>query len=124
MGLFGKDARADPKEQVREWNRKMRQEMRQLDRQINNITREEQKVVRQIKDAAKKGDPDVCKILAKEVVRSRKSVQKLHMTKAQINSICMHMQHQLATIRMAGSLQKSTEVMKSMQSVVCSNLNL
>ena len=40
------------------------------------------------------------------------------MSKAQINSVIMCMQEQLATMRMAGSLQKSTEVMKSMQSLV------
>ncbi|PAV57624.1 hypothetical protein WR25_24292 [Diploscapter pachys] len=45
-------------------------------------------------------------------------MSKIHMSKAQINSVIMCMQEQLATIRMAGSLQKSTEVMRSMQSLV------
>lgn len=44
MGLFGKDKKADTKEQVRELQRKMRSEMRQLDRQIRGIEREEMKV--------------------------------------------------------------------------------
>uniref|UniRef100_A0A914W1M2 Charged multivesicular body protein 3 n=2 Tax=Plectus sambesii TaxID=2011161 RepID=A0A914W1M2_9BILA len=118
MGLFGQEKKADPKEQVREWNRKLRQEMRQLDRQVNSIQREELKVKKQIKDAAKKGDKDVCRVLAKGIVQSRKAVNKLHTSKAQINSVCMGMQQQLATMRMAGSIQRSTEVMKSMQSLV------
>ena len=42
----------------------------------------------------------------------------MHMSCAQINSIIMHMQHQLSTMRMAGSIQQSTEVMKSMQQLV------
>jgi hypothetical protein len=42
----------------------------------------------------------------------------MHASKAQINSVVMGMQHQLATMRMAGSMQKSTEVMKSMQQLV------
>ncbi len=54
MGLFGKEPKADPKEQVREWSRKLRHEQRSLDRQINGIQREENKAKRQIKDAAKK----------------------------------------------------------------------
>ncbi|CAJ0926805.1 unnamed protein product, partial [Mesorhabditis belari] len=41
VGLFGK--KKDPKEQVRELQRKMRQEMRTLDRQVYSIQREEQK---------------------------------------------------------------------------------
>uniref|UniRef100_A0A0N5ANA4 Charged multivesicular body protein 3 n=1 Tax=Syphacia muris TaxID=451379 RepID=A0A0N5ANA4_9BILA len=118
MGLFGLDKKPDTKEKVREMQRKMRVEMRQLDRQIRNIEREEMKVKKQIKDAAKKGDRDVCVVLAKSVVQARKAVSKLHASKAQINSVIMGMQQQLATMRMAGSLQQSTEVMKAMQNLV------
>jgi charged multivesicular body protein 3 len=126
MGLFGADAKKDPKEQVREWQRKMRQEQRQIDRQIANIQREEQvwdlqnvaeyffcvqKAVRQIREASKKKDQmDVCRILAKEIVRTRRAVTKMYTTKAQINSVVMHMQHEVAVIRMAGSIKASTEV--------------
>ena len=87
-----------------------------------------------IRDAAKKGQTDVCKILAKEVVQSRKAVSKLYASKAHMNSVMMQMQNQLckwfspfvsiiddlflATIRMAGAISKSTEVMHSMQNLV------
>ncbi|VDO66493.1 unnamed protein product [Heligmosomoides polygyrus] len=40
------------------------------------------------------------------------------MSKAQINSVIMCMQEQLATMRMAGSMQKSTQVLQSMQNLV------
>ncbi|KHJ93796.1 SNF7 family protein [Oesophagostomum dentatum] len=116
MGLFGK--KKDPKEQVREMQRKMRGEMRALDRQIYGIQREEQKVTREIKEAAKKGDRDVCVVLAKSLIQSRKAVAKIHVSKAQINSVIMCMQEQLATMRMAGSLQKSTQVLQAMQNLV------
>uniref|UniRef100_A0A7I5E749 Snf7 domain containing protein n=1 Tax=Haemonchus contortus TaxID=6289 RepID=A0A7I5E749_HAECO len=116
MGLFGK--KKDPKEQVREMQRKMRGEMRALDRQVYAIQREEQKVTKEIKEAAKKGDREVCVVLAKSLLQSRKAVAKIHMSKAQINSVIMCMQEQLATMRMAGSLQKSTQVLQSMQNLV------
>uniref|UniRef100_A0A0M3I063 Charged multivesicular body protein 3 n=2 Tax=Ascaris TaxID=6251 RepID=A0A0M3I063_ASCLU len=118
MGLFGQGKNVDTKQQVRDLQRKMRVEMRQLDRQIHAIEREEIKVKKQIKESAKKGDRDVCVVLAKSVVGSRKAVSKLHASKAQINSVVMCMQQQLATMRMAGSLQHSTEVMKNMQQLV------
>ena len=89
-----------------------------IDRQINGIRREEAKVTKSLKDAAKKGDKDVCKILAKEVVHSRKTVNKLYCAKANINSIQMQIKSQLANIKVAGSLSKSTEVMKTMQQLV------
>ncbi|VDN01576.1 unnamed protein product [Thelazia callipaeda] len=118
MGLFGKDKKVDTKEAVRELQRKMRTELRQLDRQIYAIEREEMKVKRQIKESAKKGDRDVCVVLAKSIIQSRRAVSKIHGTKAQINSVVMGMQQQLATVRMAGSLQQSTEVMRNMQHLV------
>ena len=56
---------------------------------------EENKVKRSIRDAAKKGQTDVCKILAKEIVQSRKAIGKLYASKAQMNSVIMQMQNQL-----------------------------
>ena len=47
-----------------------------MDRQINGIRREEAKVIKSIKDAAKKGDKDSARILAKEVVQARKAVNR------------------------------------------------
>ena len=79
MGLFGK--RPDPKTQVREWSSKLRSEQNKIERQINQIKREEEKVAASLKQAAKKGDKESCRILAKEVVRARKSVTKMHSSK-------------------------------------------
>ena len=70
-----------------------------MERQVAAIRREEAKVTRSLKDAAKKGDKDVCLILAKEVVHARKSVNKLYAAKANINSVSMQMKGQLATIK-------------------------
>ena len=116
MGLFGKSP--DPKEQVNDWCKKLRKESNQIDRQINGIRREEAKVTKSLKDAAKKGDKDVCKILAKEIIHSRKAVNKLYCAKANVNSVQMQMKGQLATIKVAGCMQKSAEVMKTMQQLV------
>lgn len=89
-----------------------------IDRQIRDIQREEEKVKRSIKDAAKKGQKDVCIILAKEMIQSKKAVNKLYASKAQMNSVLLSMKNQLSVLRMAGALQKSTEVMKAMQNLV------
>jgi len=118
MGLFGKSKSADPKEQVTEWTKKIRKEGYVIDRQINGIKREELKVTRSLKEAAKKGDKDVCMILAKEIVHARKAVTKLHTAKANLNSVQLQMKDQLATIKVTGALQTSTEVMKNMQALI------
>ncbi|CAH1783778.1 unnamed protein product, partial [Owenia fusiformis] len=118
MGLFGKSNQKPPKDQVKEWCSNLRKEGYKLERQIKSIEREEEKVKRTIKDSAKKNQPDVCRILAKELVQSRKTVSKIHSAKAHLNSVSMSMKQQLATLRVTGALEKSTEVMKSMQNLV------
>ena len=62
---------------------------------LTGIKREEEKVKRSVKDAAKKGHTDVCKVLAKEIVNSRKAQNKLHAAKAHMNSVQMQMKNQL-----------------------------
>jgi len=118
MGLFGKTPSKDPKEQVQEWTHKIRKEGNQLDRQIRSIQREEEKVKRSLKQAATKNDKETCMILAKEIVGARKAINRIYTTKAHLNSIQLQMKNQLSTLRVAGSLQKSTEVMTAMQNLV------
>lgn len=117
MGNLGSKA-PDPKDQVKEWSRAIRKEDNKLSRQITAIQREEAKVTKSLKEAAKKGDKDVALILAKEVVNSRKAINRIHMTKANMNSVQMQMKSQLAMIRVSGALESSAEVMKSMQALV------
>lgn len=85
---------------------------------VLDIQREEEKVKRSIKDAAKKGQKDVCVVLAKEMIQSKRAVTKLYASKAQMNSVLLSMKNQLAVLRVAGAMQKSTEVMKAMQNLV------
>ncbi|XP_045596565.1 charged multivesicular body protein 3 [Procambarus clarkii] len=118
MGLFSKSPSKNPKDQVNEWCSRIRKEGYGLDRQIRGIQREEEKVKRTLKEAVKKGDQDVCKLLAKEIVQSRKAVTRIYTSKAHLNSVQSQMKAQLATLRVAGSLQQSTEVMKAMQELV------
>ncbi|CAG10563.1 unnamed protein product, partial [Tetraodon nigroviridis] len=118
MGLFGRTQQKPPKELIDEWSKKIRRESRGIDRQIRDIQREQEKVKRSIKDAAKKGQKDVCVVLAKEMVQSKRAVSKLYASKAHMNSVVLGMKNQLAVVRVAGALQKSTDVMKAMQSLV------
>ncbi|KAI9199475.1 Snf7-domain-containing protein [Polychytrium aggregatum] len=110
--------RVTPEEQVKRWRQSIRGQERELDKQIRNIEAQEVKVKRSIKDAAKRNDRASCKLLAKEIVRSRKAKDRLHTSKAQLNSMVMQLQQQLAAVRLAGSLQKSTEVMKLMNRLI------
>ncbi|KAI8975601.1 Snf7-domain-containing protein [Mycotypha africana] len=107
--FFGKKT---PDELVKKWRQEIRAQQRGIDRQIRSIDTEEAKVKRSIKQVAKKGDTKSCKLLAKELIRSQKHKNRLYTSKAQMNSIIMQLEHQLATLKVAGTLQKSSEVMK------------
>ncbi|KAK9940028.1 hypothetical protein M0R45_016705 [Rubus argutus] len=102
----------NPQQQLRDWQRKLRQECRNIERQIRDIQREEKSVQKAIKDAAKRNDMGSAKSLAVEIVRSRKTVNRLHENKAQLNSISMHLGESVAIARTVGHLSKSAEVMK------------
>lgn len=66
---------------------------------LSDIQREQEKVKRSIKDAAKKGQKDVCVVLAKEVVQSKRAVSKLYASKAHMNSVILGMRNQLGECR-------------------------
>lgn len=104
--------KSNPQELLREWQRRLRQECRNIERQIRDIQREEKNVQKAIKDAAKRNDMGSAKSLAKEIVRSRRTVNRLYENKAHLNSISMHLGESVATARTVGHLSKSAEVMK------------
>ena len=138
MGLFGKKKAPDPREQVKEWNKKLRRERNNLERQMSQIKRSEQQAVTSIKQAAKRNDNTSVNILAKEVVGARKAVTRITTAKANIASVetqltlqvpiihtllfdsiyVIGFYFQAAQLRVVGSLQQSTEVMQSMQLLV------
>ncbi|KAH9703989.1 vacuolar protein sorting-associated protein 24 [Citrus sinensis] len=89
-----------------------------------DIQREEKNVQKSIKESAKRNDMGSAKALAKEILMSRKAVNRLYENKAQLNSISMHLGESVASsaltcwddfaaiARTVGHLSKSTEVMK------------
>ncbi|CDZ98720.1 Vacuolar sorting protein VPS24 [Phaffia rhodozyma] len=106
--LYGKP----PAEQLQEWQRKVAREQRQLDKEIRELTVGQQKVRADVKRLATKGDLKNARVLAREVVRSNKQVDRLHTSKARLKSVGMQLTHQSAMLKVTGSLQKSTEIMK------------
>ena len=58
------------------------------------IEREQEKIKRDAKVAAKKGETVVLKAMAKNIIMSRKAVERIHMTKAQLNSVALSLQTQ------------------------------
>ncbi|KAL6080565.1 Vacuolar protein-sorting-associated protein 24 [Balamuthia mandrillaris] len=116
MFLFGKVP--TPEERVRTWKRELKRQERIIERSIREIEREEQKVKREIKMAATKKEYSVVRILAKQIVQSRKAKERLYKSKAELNSVSMLLSQQLATLKVSGCLAKSAQVMGSMNRLV------
>ncbi|EGG20246.1 SNF7 family protein [Cavenderia fasciculata] len=107
-----------PEEMVKKWKRELRKEDRGLDTQLRAIDMQEKKTIRMIKERVKAGDPKSAKVLAKEVVGSRRAKERIYTAKAQMNSVSLQLQSNLAMAKVAGHLAKSTEVMKFMNDLV------
>ncbi|KZT74374.1 vacuolar sorting protein Vps24 [Daedalea quercina L-15889] len=101
-----------PEERVRQWQAKLRQEQRVLDREMRQLDTATNKARATVKQLATKGDVKSARILAKEVVRSDKQKDRLSVSKARLGSINNQLMQQMAMIKVTGSLQKSTEIMK------------
>ncbi|KZW04230.1 hypothetical protein EXIGLDRAFT_663708 [Exidia glandulosa HHB12029] len=101
-----------PEERVRTWQQKLRAESRQLDREIRQLDQAMATARASVKKLATKGDTASARILAKELVRSKKQKERLHVSKARLGSIGVQLTQQLAMLKVTGSLQKSTEIMK------------
>ncbi|KAJ4461761.1 putative charged multivesicular body protein 3 [Paratrimastix pyriformis] len=118
MGIFGNAASGskptDVQDAARQWKLNLKGEERKLDRQIHAIELEEMKAKKAVKDCAKRHDLDSARILARELVNSRKAKERFLITKTQINSTIMAISHQMASMRVAGAISKSTEVMQAM----------
>ncbi|KAF9247094.1 vacuolar sorting protein Vps24 [Melanogaster broomeanus] len=107
-----------PDEKVRAWQGKLRAESRQLDREMRQLDAARAKAQGTVKQLVAKGDVKSARILAREVVRSNKQKDRLSVSKARLGSIGTQLTQQLAMLKVTGSLQKSTEIMKLSNSLI------
>jgi charged multivesicular body protein 3 len=106
------------REKVREWNRALQHQIRDLDKQIADIQRSEAKARITCKKAVKDGQLAGARILAREIVSSRKSVLKLHTAKANLNSIMSSLSSQVAMSRVISSLDGATSILEKMNELM------
>lgn len=108
----------DPKEQYRKCQQSLRKNKRQLDRQIQDLNNIEKKTKSLIKQAAKKNDMKSARLYAKELNNTKKTNERMHISKATLDSIELKLNEQQQLIKLKGSLQKSTAIMHDMNQLV------
>ena len=58
------------------------------------------------------------KMFARELVNSKKGIEKLKISQAQMNSVILQLDQQLGQAKIFGAMKASTDVMKSMNAIV------
>lgn len=109
MQLFGK--KPTVKEQVRTSQREITRGCRDLEREVLQLKREEQKLVKEIKAAASKGNNAGAKQLAKQLIRIRQQQQKLMVHNAQLKGISAQVTVAGATNTVGQTMASATAVM-------------
>uniref|UniRef100_A0A6P7GSF9 Charged multivesicular body protein 2a isoform X1 n=1 Tax=Diabrotica virgifera virgifera TaxID=50390 RepID=A0A6P7GSF9_DIAVI len=110
--LFGK--KVTPEEMLRKNQRALNKAMRDLDREKQKMEQQEKKVINDIKKLAKEGQMDAVKIMAKDLVRTRRYVKKFMLMKANIQAVSLKIQTLRSQNTMAQAMKGVTKAMQSM----------
>lgn len=107
-----------PEEQRRKCMSLIRQNQRELDKQLNNMSSSENKTKTMIKSAVRRNDMKSARILAKELYGVRKNRQRLHKSRAQLNSVSLQVNEAFALRKLEGSMKSSTGLMKEVNGLI------
>lgn len=110
--LFGK--KMTPDEMMRKNQRALNKAMRDLDREKMKMEQQEKKVIADIKKLAKEGQMDAVKIMAKDLVRTRRYVKKFMLMKANIQAVSLKIQTLKSQNTMAQAMKGVTRAMQNM----------
>jgi charged multivesicular body protein 2A len=106
--------RQTPEEKMKQYKRGLDKTARDLDRERNKLLQQEKKLVVEMKRMAKQDQIDSVKIMAKDLVRTRKYAQKFYRMKAQIQAVSLRLQTLTSTNQMAKAMAGVTKAMRGM----------
>merc|ERR1711868_48301 len=110
--LFGR--RMTPDEMLRKNQRALTKAMRELDRERAKMEQQEKKIIADIKKMAKQGQMDAVKIMAKDLVRTRRYIKKFMLMRANIQAVSLKIQTLKSQSAMANAMKGVTKAMGSM----------
>ncbi len=110
--LFGR--KMTPDEMLRKNQRALNKAMRELDRERAKMEQQEKKIIADIKKMAKQGQMDAVKIMAKDLVRTRRYVKKFMLMRANIQAVSLKIQTLKSQNAMAQAMKGVTKAMGNM----------
>ncbi|PKS09744.1 hypothetical protein jhhlp_004365 [Lomentospora prolificans] len=120
-------AKPDPQAQVRKCNMLLRQNIRKLDRDIANAKQVETKAKNFIVQADRRAQRNPAqqkqaareaREFAKELIRARRTHDRLVTSKAQLSSVQMQVNEAFAVRKIEGSIRTSVGIMKDVNSLI------
>jgi charged multivesicular body protein 2A len=88
--------------------------IRELDQQRVKLEKQEKTLVAQIKQSAQKGQMGACKIQAKDLVRTRRYVEKFYSMRSQLQKISLRLQTYRTNEQMMQAMKGATQALGSM----------
>jgi len=110
--LFGK--KKTPEELLRQNQRALNKAIRDLDRERAKMEGQEKKLIADIKKMAKDNQMDAVKIMAKDLVRTRRYVKKFILMRANIQAVSLKVQTLRSQNAMAMAMKGVTRALQSM----------
>ncbi|KAL2912334.1 ESCRT-III subunit protein did4 [Polyrhizophydium stewartii] len=114
--LFG--SRKTPAELLKQHQRALTKAQRDLDRERAKLEQQEKKLIADIKKTAKAGQMGACKVMAKDLVRTRHYIQKFYQMRTQLQAVGLKIQTLRSTQSMADAMKGVTKAMRSMNKQV------
>lgn len=90
--------------------RALEKAQRELDRERIKLENQEKKLIADIKRSAKNGQMGACKIQAKDLVRTRRYIQKFYQMRTQLQAIGLRIQTVRSNEMMMQSMKGATQV--------------
>merc|ERR1712000_672112 len=109
---FGK--RMTPAERLRKNQRMLDKAIRELDQTRVKLEKQEKTLIQQIKTSAKNGQMGACKIQAKDLVRTRRYVEKFYGMRSQLQKISLRLQTYRTNEQMMQAMKGATMALGSM----------
>ncbi|GET89797.1 hypothetical protein, conserved [Leishmania tarentolae] len=114
MGLTDLFHRETPQERIRMYKRQLDRTCRDLDRERNKLSTQERKIMMEMKKMAKQDQVDAVRIMARDLVRTRKYNQKMYRMRTQIQGVSLRMQTMQSSAQMADAMKGVAKAMRSM----------
>ncbi|MBW0463139.1 hypothetical protein O181_002854 [Austropuccinia psidii MF-1] len=103
-----------PAERLREHQRSLQKATRELDRERTKLEAQEKKLIIDIKTNAKKGQMNSCKVMARDLVRTRRYVAKFYSMRTQLQAVGLRLQTMRSNQQMAEAMRGATRAMGMM----------